>query len=154
MILVKPMNEYSFAPILIPLKKHQLSNQNDPVCKIHCDGGSHLATSSKQDTDTPYLGRTLTLGQGANFEETPFKNWCERLNDQFNVPCFYMFYKTLRISGWVRGHFVCFRLNVSWITRGHVWIYLKRLCNCTLGFWPASWRVKVYFSCCQAGGLR
>ena len=73
------MNEYSFAPILIPIKKHELSNQNDPVCKIHCDGGSHLATSSEHDTDTPYLGGTLTLGQGhrrgrgADFEETPFK---------------------------------------------------------------------------------
>ena len=69
------MNEYSFAPILIPIKKHELSNQNDPVCKIHCDGGSHLATSSKHDTDTPYLGRTLGQGQrrGADFEETPFK---------------------------------------------------------------------------------
>ena len=64
------MIEYSFATILIPIKKHELSNQNDPVCKIHCDGGSHLATSSEHDTDTPYLGGT---GTGADFEETPFK---------------------------------------------------------------------------------
>ena len=71
--LIKPMNEYSFAPILIPIKKHELSNQNDPVCKIHCDGGSHLATSPEHDTDTPYLGRTLQWGTGADFEETPFK---------------------------------------------------------------------------------
>ena len=73
--IINPINEYSIAPILIPIKKHRLSNENDPVCKIHCDGGSHLATSSDHDTDTPYLGRTLTLGRGrgADFEEPPFK---------------------------------------------------------------------------------